>query len=132
PDHTRVYCAHEYTESNARFAVTVEPGNEALQKRYAAIRAARAKGQPTVPSLLGEEKATNPFLRPMSGNLRETLGLTDADDVAVFAETRRRKDTFRGWGGTRPRSAPLQQHEGSAAGSGQLAHGRAGRFPPPG
>jgi hydroxyacylglutathione hydrolase len=96
PDHTRVYCAHEYTESNARFAVTVEPGNEALQKRYAAIRAARAKGQPTVPSLLGEEKATNPFLRPMSGNLRETLGLTDADDVAVFAETRRRKDTFRG------------------------------------
>lgn len=96
PDKTRVYCAHEYTESNARFAVTVEPGNDALQQRYAAIKAARAKGQPTVPSLLGEEKATNPFLRPTSPNLRATLGLADADDVAVFAETRRRKDSFRG------------------------------------
>src|SRR5690606_28220624 len=81
PDHARVYCAHEYTESNARFAVTVEPGNTALQQRYEAIRAARAKGQPTVPSLLGEEKATNPFLRPMSENLRATLGLADADDI---------------------------------------------------
>lgn len=96
PDHARVYCAHEYTESNARFAVTVEPGNAALTKRYEAIKTARARGLPTVPSLLGEEKATNPFLRPMSQNLRATLGLTDADDVAVFAETRRRKDTFRG------------------------------------
>lgn len=96
PDSAKVYCAHEYTESNARFAVTVEPGNAALADRYAAIRAARAKGQPTVPSLLGEEKATNPFLRPMSANLRATLGLEAADDVAVFAETRKRKDTFRG------------------------------------
>lgn len=96
PDDTRVYCAHEYTESNARFAVSVEPDNAALTARYAAIRAARAKGQPTVPSLLGEEKATNPFLRPTSANLRATLGMKDADDVAVFAETRKRKDTFRG------------------------------------
>lgn len=96
PDRTRVYCAHEYTESNARFAVTVEPGNTALTQRYEAIRAARARGQPTVPSLLGEEKATNPFLRPMSENLRATLGLVAADDVAVFAETRKRKDSFRG------------------------------------
>jgi hydroxyacylglutathione hydrolase len=48
-----------------------------------------------VPSLLGEEKATNPFLRPMSANLRATLGMNDADDVAVFAETRKRKDNFR-------------------------------------
>ncbi|WP_300300996.1 hydroxyacylglutathione hydrolase [Ferrovibrio sp.] len=96
PDDTRIYCAHEYTESNARFAVTVEPGNAALNARYDAIRAARAKGQPTVPSLLGEEKATNPFLRPMSENLRATLGMMAADDVTVFAETRKRKDTFRG------------------------------------
>lgn len=96
PDDTRVYCAHEYTESNARFAVTVEPGNAALKQRYEEIKMMRAKGQPTVPSLLGEEKATNPFLRPMSANLRTTLGLAGADDVAVFAETRKRKDTFRG------------------------------------
>lgn len=96
PDDTRVYCAHEYTESNARFAVTVEPDNVALTARFETIRAARAQGRPTVPSLLGEEKATNPFLRPMSAGLRATLGLAGADDVAVFAETRRRKDTFRG------------------------------------
>lgn len=96
PDDTRVYCAHEYTESNARFAVTVEPGNAALLTRYDAIKALRAAGKPTVPSSLGEEKATNPFLRPMSANLRATLGLQAADDVAVFAETRKRKDSFRG------------------------------------
>ena len=96
PDDTRVYCAHEYTESNARFAVTVEPGNTALTQRYAAIRDMRAAGRPTVPSTIGEERATNPFLRPTSADLRATLGMPDADDVAVFAETRKRKDGFRG------------------------------------
>jgi hydroxyacylglutathione hydrolase len=96
PDDTRVYCAHEYTESNARFAVTVEPGNTALTERYAEIKALRAAGRPTVPSTIGVERATNPFLRPMSGNLRATLGMAEADDVAVFAETRKRKDGFRG------------------------------------
>lgn len=96
PDATRVYCAHEYTESNARFAVTVEPGNETLQQRYRRIRELRAEGKPTVPSTLGEEKATNPFLRPMSDNIRLNLNMAGADDVAVFAEVRKRKDTFRG------------------------------------
>lgn len=96
PDDARVYCAHEYTESNARFAVTVEPGNAALLARFDAVKAARARGEPTVPSTLGEERATNPFLRPMSLNLRATLGLPDADDATVFAETRKRKDSFRG------------------------------------
>lgn len=96
PDDTRVYCAHEYTESNARFAVTIEPGNETLHQRYHRIKEMRAAGKPTVPSTLGEEKATNPFLRPMSDNIRLHLGMADADDVAVFAETRRRKDSFRG------------------------------------
>lgn len=96
PDDTRVYCAHEYTESNARFAVTVDPGNEALQQRYDRIRELRAAGKPTVPSTLGEEKATNPFLRPMSDNIRQQLNMTGADDVAVFAEVRKRKDSFRG------------------------------------
>jgi hydroxyacylglutathione hydrolase len=96
PDETRIYCAHEYTESNARFAVTVEPGNETLQQRYQRIKALRAEGKPTVPSTLGEEKATNPFLRPMSDDIRAQLGLQGADNVAVFAETRKRKDNFRG------------------------------------
>jgi len=96
PDDTQVYCAHEYTESNARFAVTVEPGNAALLSRVESIKTLRAAGKPTVPSTLGEEKATNPFLRPMSATLRAALDMRDADDVAVFAETRKRKDSFRG------------------------------------
>lgn len=96
PDDTRIYCAHEYTESNARFAVTVEPGNEKLQQRYHRIKELRAAGKPTVPSTLGEEKATNPFLRPMSDNIRLHLDMAGADDVAVFAEIRKRKDGFRG------------------------------------
>ncbi len=95
PDDTRVYCAHEYTQSNARFALTVEPHNSALRMRAADIDAKRARGEPTVPSTIGLERATNPFLRPTSPDLQATLGLAGADPVAVFAETRRRKDNFR-------------------------------------
>ncbi len=95
PDDTRLYCAHEYTASNARFALSVEPGNEALRARAAEVEALRAQGLPTVPSTLAVEKATNPFLRPHSAELRASLGLgADARDVDVFAATRKRKDTF--------------------------------------
>lgn len=94
PDATRVYCAHEYTAANARFALTVEPGNETLERRADEIAALRAAGTPTVPTTVGLERATNPFLRPGSGNLRATLGLEAADDVAVFARTRELKDRF--------------------------------------
>jgi hydroxyacylglutathione hydrolase len=94
PDATRLYCAHEYTQSNARFALSVEPDNAALQARARAIDALRAQGRPTVPSTLGEEKATNPFLRPDSPSLQRALGLAGAAAVDVFAETRRRKDRF--------------------------------------
>ena len=66
PDATRVYCAHEYTQSNARFAVTVEPDNQALAGRVIAIAAARAQGLPTVPFTIAEERATNPFARATS------------------------------------------------------------------
>ncbi|AQA00526.1 hydroxyacylglutathione hydrolase [Sphingopyxis sp. QXT-31] len=62
-DKTRVYCAHEYTLANARFAVTVEPDNEALAARLAAVESARAAGEATVPTTIGAERATNPFLR---------------------------------------------------------------------
>ena len=62
-DATRVYCAHEYTLSNARFAVTVEPENDALAARLAAVESARAAGEATVPTTIGAERATNPFLR---------------------------------------------------------------------
>lgn len=94
PDDTVVYCAHEYTQANARFALTVEPQNDALQARSKEIDKLRAEGKPTVPSTIGLEKETNPFLRPMSEDLQETIGLKGADLVEVFAETRRRKDNF--------------------------------------
>lgn len=94
PADTRVYCAHEYTQANARFALTVDPANAALQARAQAVDAARRAGQPTVPSTIGEERATNPFLRADDGTLAAAIGLAGADPVEVFAEVRRRKDVF--------------------------------------
>lgn len=77
-DGTRVYCGHEYTQSNGRFALTVEPDNHALVARMAEVDRLRAAGAPTVPTTIALERATNPFLR--------------APDVATFAERRLRKD----------------------------------------
>lgn len=78
-DATRVYCAHEYTLSNARFAVTVDPGNDALAARLAAVEAARGAGEATVPTSIGEERATNPFLRaPSAAELGRIRALKDA------------------------------------------------------
>lgn len=94
PDETIVYCAHEYTQANAKFALTVEPGNRDLLARCKEIDELRAKGLPTVPTTIGLERATNPFVRPTSANLQKTVGLTGDDLVAVFAETRSRKDNF--------------------------------------
>src|SRR5688572_28782370 len=94
PDDTRIYCAHEYTQSNARFALTVEPQNRALKERAEAVAQLRATGRATVPSTLGEERATNPFLRPQSRDLRATIELPGAADVDVFAKTRALKDAF--------------------------------------
>jgi hydroxyacylglutathione hydrolase len=94
PPQTKVYCAHEYTQSNAAFAITVEPQNDALVARKKWVDDRRAKGERTVPSKLGDEFATNPFLRPDSADLQKTLGMAGADPVEVFAETRRRKDNF--------------------------------------
>jgi len=94
PDDTRLYCAHEYTQSNARFALTVEPQNHLLQARAANVVRLRAAGTATVPSTLGEERATNPFLRPQSRDLRATIELPGAADVDVFAKTRALKDAF--------------------------------------
>ena len=81
PDETRVYCAHEYTESNGRFAITAEPENAALAARQAEVVAMRARGEPTVPSTIGLERATNPFTR--------------AADVDALAARRTAKDNFR-------------------------------------
>lgn len=82
PADTKVYCAHEYTLANARFAITVEPDNEALQRRFAEVVAAREAGEATVPTDIGLERATNPFMR--------------ASSIAELADRRAAKDSFRG------------------------------------
>lgn len=94
PDDTRICSGHEYTQGNARFALSVDPENPALQTRARAIDAARANGRPTVPSSLAEEKATNPFLRPSDPAIRTRLGMQAASDAEVFGEIRSRKDKF--------------------------------------
>jgi len=94
PDDTMIYCAHEYTQNNARFALTIEADNAALRARAAAVDAARAANRPTVPSAMGVERATNPFLRADAPGVARAVGLSVADPVGVFAEVRRRKDVF--------------------------------------
>ena len=94
PDATRVYCAHEYTQSNARFALSVDPDNPALKARAAEVAALRAKDAWTVPSRLCEEKAANPFLRADDGALAARLGLAGRAPAEVFGEIRARKDKF--------------------------------------
>lgn len=94
PEQTTLYCAHEYTQSNARFAVTVDAENAALAARVAEINRLRSEGKATVPMTLAQERATNPFLRaPL---LKAALGLPGAQDWEAFAEVRRRKDEFKG------------------------------------
>lgn len=95
PDDTRVYCAHEYTASNARFALTVEPDNPALQARWAEIQDLRARGLPTVPTTIGAERQSNPFLRAHLPEVQAAVGMEGAPPAEVFAEIRRRKDSFR-------------------------------------
>jgi hydroxyacylglutathione hydrolase len=94
PGDTRIYCGHEYTQTNARFALTIEPGNRALQARAREVDAMRAEGNPTIPATMAEELRTNPFLRADDPELGRAVGLDGADAVAVFAEIRRRKDAF--------------------------------------
>ena len=94
PPDTQVCSGHEYTAANAKFALTIEPENSALQQRAEEIAAAREKGRPTVPSLLSLELETNPFLRAGLQSVKDALNMTEESDVAVFAEIRRRKDSF--------------------------------------
>jgi hydroxyacylglutathione hydrolase len=94
PDDTLIYCGHEYTLSNARFAVTVDPDNKALQARRKAFEKMAGEGRATLPVRLGDEKATNPFLRASDAAIKRALGMEGSSDEAVFAEIRRRKDSF--------------------------------------
>lgn len=92
PPDTRVWCGHEYTLSNARFAVGVDPGNAALAARLAKVEALRAEGRFTLPTTIGEELATNPFLRGDDPGVKAHLGMAAAAAPAVFAELRERKN----------------------------------------
>ena len=99
PDATRVYCGHEYTEKNLRFAAELEPGNRPLADKLARVRALRREGRPTVPSTIGEEKETNPFLRMDSSELAASVharvaSVPAGDLVALFAAVRALKDRF--------------------------------------
>ncbi|WP_445372825.1 hydroxyacylglutathione hydrolase [Methylomonas sp. HW2-6] len=95
PAETKIYCAHEYTEANARFALTLEPGNPLLQQRYAEVCQLRRSNAPSLPSTIGRELATNPFLREHSSEIRQNLALPTASALAVFTAIRRQKDLFR-------------------------------------
>jgi hydroxyacylglutathione hydrolase len=94
PPDTTVYCGHEYTEANARFAMSVEPGNEALRRRAEEVEELRAKARPTLPTTIAAELAANPFLRPESPEIRNNLAMPQASNAQVFAELRERKNRF--------------------------------------
>jgi hydroxyacylglutathione hydrolase len=98
PDATRVWCGHEYTEKNLRFAHDLEPQNHDIAAKLERVAAQRRSGRPTVPSTIGDEKLTNPFLRWESPELRRTLRERfpdlPSDPVAIFAKTRELKDQF--------------------------------------
>ena len=93
-DDTKVYCGHEYTEYNLRFAATVDPDNIAITEKLESVRKVLAGGGYSVPSTIGEEKEYNPFLRTPDLSIRRHLNMESASDVDVFAELRRRKDYF--------------------------------------
>jgi hydroxyacylglutathione hydrolase len=92
PGDTLVYCGHEYTLANARFAVTVDPDNAALKRRLADVERLRAEGRPTLPTTIGAEIETNPFLRADRPEVARAVGLDGAPPAAVFAEVRARKN----------------------------------------
>ena len=94
PDDTRLYCGHEYTLANIRFAKTIEPANQALAARERQVQEQLASGNPTLPSTMGEEKAANPFLRADVPEVAKAVGLAGAPAAEVFAEIRNRKNKF--------------------------------------
>ncbi|BCG62762.1 MAG: hydroxyacylglutathione hydrolase [Methyloprofundus sp.] len=94
PSETKIYCAHEYTAANAQFALSVEPNNHDLLSTIEHVQQLRANNQATVPTTLAQELATNPFLRPNSLDIQNTLDMQGASELAVFTELRTRKNHF--------------------------------------
>lgn len=94
PDETKIYCAHEYTLSNGKFALSIDGNNQDLVTRMDQCRALREAGKATVPFTLGEDKRTNPFLRPFDPAIRQHLQMEQASDSDVFGKIRALKDNF--------------------------------------
>lgn len=94
PDDTAIYCAHEYTLANGKFALSVEPRNDALVARMEDVVAKRSRDQPTIPTNIALERRTNPFLRADVAEFVEAIGMHGRQPVEVFAQTRRLKDNF--------------------------------------
>lgn len=94
PDETLIYCGHEYTASNAKFALSIDPDNQALQQRAAEVARQRAANLPTIPVSMGAEKAQNPFLRADNPELAARMGLAGASPADIFAAIRKAKDNF--------------------------------------
>jgi hydroxyacylglutathione hydrolase len=94
PDDTSLYCGHEYTLANGKFALTVDPSNAALKQRVAEVEKLRAAEKPTLPTTIAAEKATNPFLRADNPAVMKAVGMANAKPGEVFAEIRKRKDKF--------------------------------------
>jgi len=94
PDDTRIFCGHEYTQANIRFAKTIEPANARLAAREKEVDKLRAAGEPTIPSKLAEEKAANPFLRADTAEVAKAVALLGKPAWEVFAAVRERKNRF--------------------------------------
>ena len=95
PAHTYLYCGHEYTADNCRFAITLDPDNWRLQARMNEVEKLRVDGKMTCPVTMGDEFKTNPYLRLNDPAIRGSLGMTDATDLEVFTEIRMRKNNFK-------------------------------------
>lgn len=94
PDDTFVYCGHDYTLENYEFALSIEPDNQAVKQRLYQVKQAQRQGNLTVPSTILQERTSNPFLRADTAELKNALDMPKAKAVDVFAQLRRRKDTF--------------------------------------
>jgi hydroxyacylglutathione hydrolase len=94
PDETEIYCGHEYTLANIKFARTIEPGNKALAAREAQAKQQIAQGESTIPVTIGEEKLANPFLRADRPEIAGGIGMAGKPAAEVFAEIRARKNRF--------------------------------------
>ena len=94
PGETQVFCGHEYTQANGRFALTIEPDNPVLKARVEEVARLRAEKRPTLPTTIAAELAANPFLRAEKPSVQAAVGMLGADPAAVFAALRARKDRF--------------------------------------